>query len=160
MKTAKNVNIPPDLAIALQSRDGAFDLFGNMKPSCQVEYSDWVASAVKPKTRQKRIASVLKKTAEWGARHPEKKASPKKVSTLKRDIHPMPPFVRKALAANGLMEKYKARPPYQRNDYIGWINRAARDETKQKRLNQMLDELKHGGVYMKMVWKTSKPVSL
>lgn len=31
-----------------------------------------------------------------------------------------------------------------------WINRAKRPETKQKRLEQMLDELQRGGVYMNM----------
>jgi uncharacterized protein YdeI (YjbR/CyaY-like superfamily) len=40
------------------------------------------------------------------------------------------------------------RPPYQQNDYIGWITLAKLESTKQKRLNQMLDELKKGGVYM------------
>jgi len=65
----------------------------------------------------------------------------------------MPKFMREALIENGLMNAYNVRPPYQRNDYINWINRAKREETKLKRLNQMLDELKKGGVYMKMKWK-------
>ncbi|MCK7537754.1 MAG: YdeI/OmpD-associated family protein [Marinilabiliales bacterium] len=42
------------------------------------------------------------------------------------------------------MDAYQSRPPYQQNDYIGWINRAKLESTKQKRLNQMLDELKKG----------------
>lgn len=62
----------------------------------------------------------------------------------------MPDFVSQALRRNGLMEKYLSRPPYQQNDYIGWINRAVRDETKQKRLNQMLEELTKDNAYMKM----------
>ena len=48
------------------------------------------------------------------------------------------------------MDAYRARPPYQRNDYIGWINQAKREETKQKRLAQMLDELARGDSYMNM----------
>ena len=67
----------------------------------------------------------------------------------------MPDFVREALEAHGVMERYYERPPYQRNDYIGWITRAKRPETQQKRLNQMLDELKKGNVYMKMDWTKS-----
>lgn len=74
-------------------------------------------------------------------------------SNLARPIHPMPGFVREALLAHGLMEAYRARPPYQQNDYIGWINRAKRIETKQKRLNQMLDELARGDLYMKMAYR-------
>jgi len=64
----------------------------------------------------------------------------------------MPDFIRDALNDHEVMDAYQARPPYQRNDYIGWITRAKREDTKQKRLNQMLDELKKGDVYMKMKW--------
>ena len=69
-----------------------------------------------------------------------------------RSRYPMPDFIRDALNEHNLMDVYQARPPYQRNDYIGWITRAKREETKQKRLNQMLDELKKGNAYMKMKW--------
>ena len=64
----------------------------------------------------------------------------------------MPEFFRDALNARGLMDAYLARPSYQQNDYIGWITRAKLDSTRQKRLDQMLDELERGGVYMKMKW--------
>jgi uncharacterized protein YdeI (YjbR/CyaY-like superfamily) len=69
-----------------------------------------------------------------------------------RPRYPMPEFIREALEARGMMESYQARPPYQRNDYIGWITRAKRPETQDKRLNQMLEELEQGDVYMKMDW--------
>ena len=64
----------------------------------------------------------------------------------------MPDFVRQALDERGLREKYDARPPYQRNDYLLWINKVKRDDTKQNHLAQMLDELEAGGVYMGMTW--------
>lgn len=48
------------------------------------------------------------------------------------------------------MEDYKSRPAYQQNDYLWWIHDAKRQDTKEKRLKQMLDELKQGGIYMKM----------
>jgi uncharacterized protein YdeI (YjbR/CyaY-like superfamily) len=54
------------------------------------------------------------------------------------------------------MDAYRARPDYQQNDYIGWIDRAKREETKQKRLAQMLDELEGGKLYMNMVWNKSQ----
>lgn len=72
---------------------------------------------------------------------------------LKRPKHTMPAFVREALNDAHLFAAYNERPPYQRNDYIGWIHCAKREETKQKRLAQMLSELKQGDVYMKMKWK-------
>lgn len=71
-------------------------------------------------------------------------------TNLKRPKHLMPEFVKKALNERGLMNLYLERPAYQQNDYIGWINQAKRQETKEKRLSQMLDELRDGGVYMKM----------
>jgi uncharacterized protein YdeI (YjbR/CyaY-like superfamily) len=68
----------------------------------------------------------------------------------------MPVDVREALKARSLMEAYHARPDYQQNDYIGWITRAKTPDTRQKRLDQMLDELERGGVYMNMEWKPGK----
>ena len=67
-----------------------------------------------------------------------------------RPVNPMPDDVRTELVSHGLMDAYEARPFYQRNDYLGWIDRAKRIETREKRLTQMLDELRQGGVYMRM----------
>ena len=75
---------------------------------------------------------------------------------LKRPRYPMPENIREALESRGLMEAYQSRPPYQRNDYIGWIKRAKSSETQEKRLKQMLDELEKGDVYMKMAWKSKR----
>ncbi len=74
-------------------------------------------------------------------------------SNLTRPIHPMPDFVLEALTERGLLTAFQKRPPYQQNDYIGWINRAKRFETKQRRLDQMLNELERGDLYMKMEYK-------
>ncbi len=71
---------------------------------------------------------------------------------MRRPRHPMPDLVREALEEHGLLEAYEVRPPYQRNDYLGWIARAKREDTRQRRLAQMLDELRKGDVYMKMAW--------
>ena len=73
-------------------------------------------------------------------------------SRMKRDIYEMPEDVRHALTAARVMETYRARPAYQQNDYVGWITRAKLPATRQKRIQQMLDELEAGGVYMKMNW--------
>jgi uncharacterized protein YdeI (YjbR/CyaY-like superfamily) len=75
------------------------------------------------------------------------------MTPLKRVRHPVPVFVREALVARGLLHAYRLRPAYQRNDYIGWITRAKLPQTQQRRLEQMLDELQRGRVYMKMKWK-------
>lgn len=75
------------------------------------------------------------------------------MDSLRRERHEMPEFVANALINSQLMDAYLTRPPYQQNDYIGWINGAKRPETKQKRLAQMLEELERGDRYMKMVWR-------
>ncbi|TIM34434.1 MAG: hypothetical protein E5Y61_12110 [Mesorhizobium sp.] len=75
------------------------------------------------------------------------------MTRLKRALNPMPDDIRTALTKQGLMAAYDDRPDYQKNDYLGWIARAKRAETRHKRLDQMLDELKRGGVYMNMPWR-------
>ena len=71
----------------------------------------------------------------------------------RRPRYEMPDFIRDALLEHELDEAYRGRPPYQRNDYIGWIAGAKREETRRKRLNQMLDELRSGDRYMKMAYR-------
>ncbi len=78
---------------------------------------------------------------------------PSPPSRLKRALQPMPPEVEQALESAGLMAAYQSRPPYQRNDYLSWINRAKLAPTKQKRLDQMLAELAAGDRYMNMAWR-------
>ncbi len=65
----------------------------------------------------------------------------------------MPPDVERALAERGLADAYEDRPDYQQNDYVGWIERAKRPETRAKRLSQMLDELEAGDAYMGMAYR-------
>lgn len=76
-----------------------------------------------------------------------------KKKTLRRPLQRMPAFVRRALDERGLLATYRARPAYQKNDYLGWITSAVREATQHSRLTQMLDELERGDRYMKMVWR-------
>ncbi len=71
---------------------------------------------------------------------------------LTRARHKMTDYIRTALTGHGLMNVYHARPAYQQNDYIGWIIRAKGEDTREKRLAQMLQELEGGERYMK--WHT------
>ena len=71
---------------------------------------------------------------------------------LTRPIIPMPKDVDNLLLKKHLFDAYTARPAYQRNDYLGWIERAKRPETRFKRIDQMLAELELGDTYMKMAW--------
>jgi len=80
-----------------------------------------------------------------------------KKTTLKRARNPMPASVEAALNEHGLMAAYRVRPPYQQNDYLGWISRAKREVTRQKRVDQMLAELRDGRKYMNMAWSGGRP---
>ena len=62
----------------------------------------------------------------------------------------MPDDVLAELTDGGVLADYNDRPFYQRNDYLSWIGRAKRPETREKRITQMIDELERGGVYMGM----------
>jgi uncharacterized protein YdeI (YjbR/CyaY-like superfamily) len=64
----------------------------------------------------------------------------------------MPADIAALLQERGVSRAYSARLAYQQSDYIGWITRARRPDIRQKRLEQMLDELAKGGVYMHMKW--------
>jgi uncharacterized protein YdeI (YjbR/CyaY-like superfamily) len=60
----------------------------------------------------------------------------------------MPEDIREGLCAQGVADDYDRRPHYQSNDYLGWIAAAKADETRRKRIAQMIGELKKGGIYM------------
>lgn len=69
----------------------------------------------------------------------------------------MPSDVADELARHELMDAYRARPAYQRNDYIWWINEAKRGDTRKRRIEQMLQELRQGDKYMKMPYHPKEP---
>jgi hypothetical protein len=65
---------------------------------------------------------------------------------------PMPGNVRVALEKRNLMDAYLARPEYQKSEYLKWIALANGPAAKQKRLDQMLDELDKGGHFKGEPW--------
>ena len=69
----------------------------------------------------------------------------------------VPDFIRQELEARGLAGAFERRPQPQREHYIRRILRAKRNETVQRRLDQLLDELE-GELYMQRPWhKGSRP---
>ena len=73
-----------------------------------------------------------------------------------RPEKPLPDELRLRLIQADLLERYNARPRYQRTDYITWIEWAKRLETKEKRIGQMLDELRGGDAYMGMPYNAKR----
>jgi len=89
----------------------------------------------------------------------EKKRRPgmaKRAPAAKRERHKVPDFVLDALKKAGLFDAYLSRPPYQQNDYVGWITSAKQEATQLRRLEQMLAELRSGDRYMKMPYKVKR----
>ncbi len=72
---------------------------------------------------------------------------------MKRPRHSLPDDIAFALKKRWLTSAYEERPDYQRNDYVGWVNRAKLDATREQRTGRMLDELAEGGVNMGMARK-------
>lgn len=103
-----------------------------------------VRMATKKSTQTKKKAAKAK---------PVKTKAKSENSKLVRPIESMPAFVRTALSKRDLLAQYRARPDYQRNDYLRWIAQAKREATQHKRLDQMLDELDRGDVYMNLAWR-------
>lgn len=77
-------------------------------------------------------------------------------SRLKRAVYPMPEDIRQRMETEKVLAVYRLRPAYQQNDYIGWISRAKRPETREKRIAQMIAELKAGDSYMGMDYRAKK----
>jgi uncharacterized protein YdeI (YjbR/CyaY-like superfamily) len=75
---------------------------------------------------------------------------------LSCDRHPMPDDVAAALDGSGARADYNARPAHQRNDNLGWIERAKTSATRSRRVGEMLGELRVGGEYMGMEHRPSR----
>jgi uncharacterized protein YdhG (YjbR/CyaY superfamily) len=100
-------------------------------------------------------AALIKKLVKARVQENAKGKSLRKTAA-RRAKHPMPDYLEDELKSRGLMDAYKQRPPYQQNDYIGWITAAKQEATRQKRLDQMLGELETEDIYMKMAWRPGK----
>ena len=56
--------VPEALAAALKKNKAAAQQFESMSPSCRREYCEWIASAKREETRDKRIAQAMEMIAE------------------------------------------------------------------------------------------------
>jgi uncharacterized protein YdeI (YjbR/CyaY-like superfamily) len=68
----------------------------------------------------------------------------------------MPPDVAQAILLAQARADYDERPACQRNDYLRWSRQARTEQTRQRRIAQMVAELRSGGVYMGMAHRPSR----
>jgi uncharacterized protein YdeI (YjbR/CyaY-like superfamily) len=156
----RTVAWPPALEKQFKRNKAAWEFFGKQPPSYRKTIGWWVVSAKKEETQQKRLARLTEASAasqridllDPYGNGKYKEAEMADFTKLTRKRQAMPADVSAALTKRGLMAAYKLRPAYQQNDYLAWIGRAVRPATRQKRLEQMLNELERGGVYMNMKW--------
>ena len=142
--------IPCHRVLAAGNKPGGFSAHGGWETKAHLLAVEGVVLA--PARRSKRGKSGDRNTFGNAVRITERK--PQQPG---RPRHPLPAFITRALRETGLAAAYAGRPPYQRNDYVGWITRAKLKSTREKRLAQMLDELKRGDVYMKMAYRKKRP---
>lgn len=153
--------VPTDLREALNAAPDVRTVWNALTPLARNEWICWVISVKKPETRQKHIERLCAELLEGKRRPCCWPGCPHRMThqpnhgrgRLKRPLQPMPEFVSESLTTSGLLDRYLQRPPYQQNDYLWWINQAKRQQTKDKRLQQMLDELEAGDCYMGMNWR-------
>lgn len=59
-------------------------------------------------------------------------------------VHKLPADMRKALAGAPVLEDWEDITPLARNEWICWATSAKKEETRAKRITQMLDMLGEG----------------
>jgi uncharacterized protein YdeI (YjbR/CyaY-like superfamily) len=65
----KTVRVPAELAAALKKNKLAAKAFAAFSPSCRREYSEWIAEAKRPETKQKRLTQSVQWIAQGKSRH-------------------------------------------------------------------------------------------
>ncbi|WP_353070160.1 YdeI/OmpD-associated family protein [Tunturibacter empetritectus] len=60
---------PAELTAALKKNKKAAAVFASFSPSCKREYTEWIADAKRPETREKRIATAIEWIAEGKQRN-------------------------------------------------------------------------------------------
>ena len=61
--------MPPEFATALKASKKASAVFAAFSPSCKREYTEWIADAKRPETRDKRITQAIEWIAEGKQRN-------------------------------------------------------------------------------------------
>lgn len=92
------------------------------------------------------ISQIVEFRVQEQKKHYELKKQGKKIEQEK-DIFIIPQEIQNILIQQNIVEQFKKRPPYQQQGYIKGIVEAKRLTTKEKRIHQMIDELKVTHLY-------------
>lgn len=98
---------------------------------------------------EKALQTLTKQAAENNQKGKKVSFNPGK--SEKREFS-LPAEFKKILDEDGLLSEYMKRPFYQQSGWIRWIESAKKPQTRAKRIDQMIAEIKAGDKYMKMPW--------
>jgi uncharacterized protein YdeI (YjbR/CyaY-like superfamily) len=64
---------------------------------------------------------------------------------MRRPLSPIPPYIKEALRKRAVVwRRFEALAPFERRQYVFWIDSAKRQETKMRRLSEVLQRLAEG----------------
>jgi 3-methyladenine DNA glycosylase AlkD len=91
MKTRSGIDLPPDLASALEADARLLEQWQRLPPSCQREYISSILEAKRPDTRQRRVAAAVEAVLETNGRRSSKseKTSGERVSAILAELRGM-----------------------------------------------------------------------
>lgn len=114
------MEIPQYVKQAFMENAKAWENFQNLPPSRRKHYVQWVMDARKEETRKRRLQEAV-------SRLNQRKGEPDDI----------PGFVRQALITNAkAWENFRNLAPSYRAHYLGWIMHAAKEETRERRLQE------------------------
>lgn len=59
-------------------------------------------------------------------------------------VHKLPKFISDEIKKSDVVDNWQSLTPLARNEWICWITSSKKEETKQKRINWMFDNLNEG----------------
>jgi uncharacterized protein YdeI (YjbR/CyaY-like superfamily) len=116
----EDADIPPLVKQALTANAKVWENFSKLAQSRRKQYVHWIMEPKKEETRERRLRDIVSRLGHGDA-----------------DPDDVPAFVKQVLVRSAkAWENFKNLAPSYRRNYIGWIMHAAKEETRQRRLQE------------------------
>jgi uncharacterized protein YdeI (YjbR/CyaY-like superfamily) len=126
---SRKQRLPDDFASALRE-EGALDGFHALNPAKRRELLRWVTAAVHPTTREDRIARAVREAV----------AQRQRDEPRSRGEVLIPEDLAEALREEGVLPDWETMPPGRRAQMVRWIEDAAQEATRLKRIGRAVQE--------------------
>jgi uncharacterized protein YdeI (YjbR/CyaY-like superfamily) len=118
-------DIPRFVKQALTASAKAWENFRNLASSRRRQYVHWIMEPKKEETRERRLQDAVSRLEQDHG-----------------DPEDIPAFIRQALTANGMAwDNFRNLAPSCRQQYIGWIMHAVKEDTRERRLREAVSLL-------------------